>query len=874
MRVVGNIASDSEVVATADGAITAGKPVVVKSDGTVAQTSISGNAAGSQVEFDSGTPGRNIPVFVPSENKIALHSSDGNGVMFMVTISGTTPSFATENVIQASNYGTGEGVGVTICSSNASTLDRVLIAYQDIGNSRYGTAIVYKPSDGTFGSKVVFESAHTQYMAATYDSNSDRVVINYQDRGNSNYGTAVVGAVSGTSVSFGTPVVYNSGTTNYQASTFDSNSNKVVILYQDGGNGEKYTAIVGTVNNSDNSISFGSEVAISAGGARSQTNQNIAFDSNSNKVLVGYRDNTESPQILKLVVGTVSGTSISFGTILDAGITTGVDYIGIAFNPDRNKFGVVFQRANPVRDVAILEATISGTNVTVTSPMSVNSGAATFVSGTNGLGTHIGIAYDTNVDKFLVVFQDGDNDNDGQAHVVTAPFQEANLTSENFIGFAKDNVADGAVATIQTANSIARDNIGEPITLSGGTAAVFESANTTLLASTFDSSNNKIVIAYRDNGNSEYGTAIVGTVSGTDITFGSPTVFESASVGFMGEDSIVFDSNANKVVIVYEDEGNSQYGTAIVGTVSGTSISFGSPTVFESAACFDISAAFDSSNNKVVVAYEDQGNSEHGTAIVGTVSGTSISFGSPTVFNAGETLNIETTFDSTNNKVVIAFTDAGNSNQGTAIVGTVSGTSISFGSEAVFDTSTGSKVGQGKSSITFDSNQNKVLVSYVDVGDSEHGKAIVGTVSGTSISFGTASTFESATTSELSSAFDSDAKVVIIAYKDEGNSSYGTAITASISGTSVSFGTPVAYKTSRADEVSITYDSSNNKTVAAFGDVGNSEYGTAVVISADSSLTIGQTYFVQTDGTLSTSADDPSVIAGTAISGTDLIVKG
>ena len=874
MRVVGNIASDSEVVATADGAITAGKPVVVKSDGTVAQTSISGNAAGSQVEFDSGTPGRNIPVFVPSENKIALHSSDGNGVMFMVTISGTTPSFATENVIQASNYSTGEGVGVTICSSNASTLDRVLIAYQDIGNSRYGTAIVYKPSDGTFGSKVVFESAHTQYMAATYDSNSDRVVINYQDRGNSNYGTAVVGAVSGTSVSFGTPVVYNSGTTNYQASTFDSNSNKVVILYQDGGNGEKYTAIVGTVNNSDNSISFGSEVAISAGGARSQTNQNIAFDSNSNKVLVGYRDNTESPQILKLVVGTVSGTSISFGTILDAGITTGVDYIGIAFNPDRNKFGVVFQRANPVRDVAILEATISGTNVTVTSPMSVNSGAATFVSGTNGLGTHIGIAYDTNVDKFLVVFQDGDNDNDGQAHVVTAPFQEANLTSENFIGFAKDNVADGAVATIQTANSIARDNIGEPITLSGGTAAVFESANTTLLASTFDSSNNKIVIAYRDNGNSEYGTAIVGTVSGTDITFGSPTVFESASVGFMGEDSIVFDSNANKVVIVYEDEGNSQYGTAIVGTVSGTSISFGSPTVFESAACFDISAAFDSSNNKVVVAYEDQGNSEHGTAIVGTVSGTSISFGSPTVFNAGETLNIETTFDSTNNKVVIAFTDAGNSNQGTAIVGTVSGTSISFGSEAVFDTSTGSKVGQGKSSITFDSNQNKVLVSYVDVGDSEHGKAIVGTVSGTSISFGTASTFESATTSELSSAFDSDAKVVIIAYKDEGNSSYGTAITASISGTSVSFGTPVAYKTSRADEVSITYDSSNNKTVAAFGDVGNSEYGTAVVISADSSLTIGQTYFVQTDGTLSTSADSPSVTAGTAISSTDLIVKG
>ena len=35
MKFVGNIASDSEVVKTADGAITAGKPVIVNSDGTV-----------------------------------------------------------------------------------------------------------------------------------------------------------------------------------------------------------------------------------------------------------------------------------------------------------------------------------------------------------------------------------------------------------------------------------------------------------------------------------------------------------------------------------------------------------------------------------------------------------------------------------------------------------------------------------------------------------------------------------------------------------------------------------------------------------------------------------------------------------------------
>ena len=40
-----------------------------------------------------------------------------------------------------------------------------------------------------------------------------------------------------------------------------------------------------------------------------------------------------------------------------------------------------------------------------------------------------------------------------------------------------------------------------------------------------------------------------------------------------------------------------------------------------------------------------------------------------------------------------------------------------------------------------------------------------------------------------------------------------------------------------------------------------------------SSLTAGQQYFVQTDGTLGETADSPSVFAGTAISATELVVK-
>ena len=73
------------------------------------------------------------------------------------------------------------------------------------------------------------------------------------------------------------------------------------------------------------------------------------------------------------------------------------------------------------------------------------------------------------------------------------------------------------------------------------------------------------------------------------FSFGSEVVFESAN---LHNTTIVFDSSNNKVVIFYADAGNSDYGTSVVGTVSGTSISFGTPVVFNSAGVSMVSAAF------------------------------------------------------------------------------------------------------------------------------------------------------------------------------------------------------------------------------------------------------------------------------------------
>jgi hypothetical protein len=285
---------------------------------------------------------------------------------------------------------------------------------------------------------------------------------------------------------------------------------------------------------------------------------------------------------------------------------------------------------------------------------------------------------------------------------------------------------------------------------------------------TFDSNSNKVVIAYRDNGNSSYGTAVVGTVSGTGISFGTPVVFEAAGINF---GTITFDSDSNQVVIAYKDSGNSGYGTGIVGAVSGTAISFGTAAVFASAEVGDCSATFDSNENKVVVAYKVDGVGWYGTAVVGTVSGTAISFGTPVTFESATSEKIAATFDSNSNKVVIAYTDGGNSQYGTAIVGTVSGTAISFGTAVAFETARSDAI-----VATFDTNENKVVIAYKDYGGSGHGEAIVGTVSGTSISFATPVVFEAADIEYTSITFDSDSNQVVIAYNDDGNSSEGTGI--------------------------------------------------------------------------------------------------
>ena len=443
-----------------------------------------------------------------------------------------------------------------------------------------------------------------------------------------------------------------------------------------------------------------------------------------------------------------------------------------------------------------------------------------------------------------------------------------------------------------------------------GTPEIFNTGTSTNIKIAYDSNAQKVVVVYRDSSNSSYGTAVVGTVSGTSISFGTPVVFNSYSTYYP---AVVYDSNAQKVVIAYSDGSNSSYGIAVVGTVSGTSISFGTAVVFEDSTTSYISSTYDSNAQKIVIAYRGYPTApvSAGQAVVGTVSGTSISFGTPVVFESSTSNYISGAYDSNAQKVVIAYRDDGNSSYGTAVVGTVSGTSISFGTPVVFESSTSNYI-----SGAYDSNAQKVVIAYRDDGNSSYGTAVVGTVSGTSISFGTPVVFDnSGTASYPTATYDSNAQKIVIAYNHTATSNSeqsGKLVIVTVSGTSISYSTPAVFDTDNSNYPASTYDSNAQKIVIAYlpqdsggysakgvvieslssGStltsenyigISNAAYSNAATATiqivssiddAQSGLTPGQKYYIQKDGSLALTASTPEVIAGTAISSTKLIVKG
>jgi hypothetical protein len=307
---------------------------------------------------------------------------------------------------------------------------------------------------------------------------------------------------------------------------------------------------------------------------------------------------------------------------------------------------------------------------------------------------------------------------------------------------------------------------------------------------------------------------------GTTITAGTPAVFESAATTHISVAMLT----STKAIVCYRDGGNSNYGTACILTESSGTITAGTPTVFESALAFYISVVALTST-KAIVCYTDNGNSNYGTACILTESSGTITAGTPTVFESASAYHNSVAM-LTSTKAIVCYQDGGNSSYGTACILTESDGTITAEDPAVFESAYTEYISAAMLTST------KAIVCYRDDGNSGHGTACILTESDGTITAGDPAVFESADTTYTSVAMLTSTKA-IVCYRDGGNSGYGTACILTESSGTITAGTPAVFESADTTYTSVAMLAST-KAIVCYRDVGNSNYGTACLLTESS----------------------------------------
>ncbi len=435
------------------------------------------------------------------------------------------------------------------------------------------------------------------------------------------------------------------------------------------------------------------------------------------------------------------------------------------------------------------------------------------------------IVYSTAADKFVFFYRDEGDGNKGKARVVTQG-----------TGAAKG-------------------------TLSVGAAIQFTAASPLNIRALYDSTNDKVVVSYRDGNNSNRGSVCVGTISGTSITFGTPvqsvTGSESGGGGSMEYSSFCYCPNTDNYALVYNSSSGNK-GWCRIGKYSATnSSSWPNASVeFLNQQARETGCWYDTTANKLVIVTNNGGSSNDGQAFAGTVSGDNVSFGSGQTYNNDNNDQQPTgVHDPDTGKNIITY--RGSSGHGFSRTATLSGTTFTFGTEARFSTDS-----INYPRIAYDSaGSKKFLITYTPYHSSQNwGESIIATLTGDVITYDTKYQFSDDAgtgSTNASLVYSPDSQSFVALYRGTDTSPGGAEYF--IENIRVS-------NMNAGNYVGIANASYTNGQTASISIPG-------AVNTAVSGLTVGQKYYVLADGTLSTIADDVNVLAGNSVAANKLIVR-
>ena len=342
-----------------------------------------------------------------------------------------------------------------------------------------------------------------------------------------------------------------------------------------------------------------------------------------------------------------------------------------------------------------------------------------------------------------------------------------------------------------------------------GSEYVFNSAKVSATTAVFLDSTH-FIVSYGDHGNSGKGTSIIGTISAAGvISYGAEAIFSAGSTVYCRMDLL----DSTHCVVMYQD-GTASTGSACVGTISGTTITFGSEYSFNSVKSRQHGIAALSSTSFVVSYRDDSGDDDGYTCVGNITSGDVITFDAETSLHAADVYYTAVAkIDSTH--FVAEYRDSP-TGYGAVKIGTISGNTTTYGIECKYSTTTVGDV------------QIRMLDSthFIMVYRDTSGKVIIGTISGTTATFGTE--YEFSTNTVAYTYIDLlDSTHFVVTYRDITNSNYGTSIIGTIDGATISFGTEKIFNTYLIHSPAVVAMDSTHF-VIAFEDDGSSEYGTGI----------------------------------------------
>ena len=373
----------------------------------------------------------------------------------------------------------------------------------------------------------------------------------------------------------------------------------------------------------------------------------------------------------------------------------------------------------------------------------------------------------------------------------------------------------------------------------------------------YDSVNSRIVQCWQETGATRYLKICVGSVSGTTITWGSPVTVKSWSGGvFMFYARIAFDPDSGNFCILYRDGNNSNYLTAHCGTVQSgtTTATMGSSAVVINSALSDYNQlCYDTTQDRFIFIYDQGTTNFYARAVTcsgSDASATISSIGSAAEIGSGESISTWplVVHDSTAGKNVIGFIGAGNSLKAATATIDPSTNAITVGAVT---TISGAVVAADSLGLAYDPTANLSLLVYRENPSPYYSYYVELTVSGSDITASSSTVLYSANSQYKGLAYNATEQEIVIVIQD-GAVDYNKGFVFVPGATNLT-----ATNFLGISDAAISRAASGNITIKG-----------GIAATGLSSLTPASDYYVQTDGTFGTSAGDPSVKAGKALSAT------